>query len=75
MGLVGNAENIGKLLNRKNYYFVPYRQDNPITKPRSLVFDPEYIIKTIKYAFEGEHKKITILIYLNRKINIVIINL
>ena len=54
MGLVGNAENIGKLLNRKNYYFVPYRQDNPITKPRSLVFDPEYIIKTIKYAFEGE---------------------
>ena len=53
-GLSGNAENIGKLLNRKNYYFVPFRQDNPITKPRSIVFDPEYIIKTIKYALEGE---------------------
>lgn len=53
-GLSGNAENIGKLLNRKNYYFVPYRQDNPITKPRSIVFDPEYIIKTIEYALEGE---------------------
>ena len=53
-GLSGNAENIGKLLNRRNYYFVPFRQDNPITKPRSIVFDAEYIIKTIKYALEGE---------------------
>ena len=53
-GLSGNAENIGKLLNRKNYYFVPFRQDNPITKPRSILFDAEYIIKTIKYALDGE---------------------
>ena len=52
--LSGNAENIGRLLNRKNYYFVPYRQDNPITKPRSLVFDPEYIIKTIQYSINKE---------------------
>lgn len=53
-GLSGNAENIGKLLNRKNYYFVPFRQDNPITKPRSIVFDVEYIIKTIEYALDRE---------------------
>lgn len=53
-GLSGNAENIGKLLNRKNYYFVPFRQDNPITKPSSIVFDPEYICKTIEYALKGE---------------------
>ena len=53
-GLSGNAENIGKLLNRKNYYFEPFKQDNPITKPRSIVFDAEYIIKTIQYALEGE---------------------
>lgn len=53
-GLSGNAENIGKLLNRKNYYFVPFRQDNPITKPRSIAFDPQYIIKTIKYALNNE---------------------
>ena len=53
-GLGGNAENIGKLLNRKNYYFVPFRQDNPITKPRSIVFDVGYIIKTLEYALEGE---------------------
>lgn len=53
-GLGGNAENIGKLLNRKNYYFVPFKQDNPITKPRSIVFDSSYIIKTLEYALDGE---------------------
>lgn len=51
-GLSGSAENIGKLLNRNNYYFVPFRQDNPITKPRSLVFDPNYIIKTLEEALD-----------------------
>ena len=53
-GLSGNAENIGKLLNRRNYYFVPFRQDNPITKPRSIVFDSNFIIKTIELALEGK---------------------
>ena len=53
-GLAGSAENIGKLLNRNNYYVVPFRQDNPITKPRSLVFDSTYIIKTIEEALEGK---------------------
>jgi len=52
--LSGNASNIGTLLNRNNYFFVPLRQDNPITKPRSLVFDPEYLVKTLEYALEKE---------------------
>ena len=53
-GLSGAGENIGKLFNRKHYYFVPFRQDNPITKPRSIVFDPSYLIKTIEDALDGE---------------------
>lgn len=53
-GLSGNAKNIGILLNRKHYYFVPFRQDNPITKPRSIVFDSEYIVKTIESALEDK---------------------
>ena len=53
-GLGANAVNIANLLNRKNYYFVPFRQDNPITKPRSIIFDSEYIIKTIEYALDNE---------------------
>ncbi len=50
----GSAENIGKLLNRRNVFFVPFRQDNPITKPRSLSFEPNYILGTVLYALEQE---------------------
>jgi dipicolinate synthase subunit B len=53
-GLSANAENIGKLLNKRCCYFVPFRQDNPITKPRSIVFDPEYIELAIESALKGE---------------------
>ena len=53
-GLSGSAENIGRLLNRKNYYFVPFTQDNPITKPTSLVFKFDYLIPTIKEALKNK---------------------
>lgn len=52
--LSGSAENIGKLLNRKHYYFVPFRQDNPITKPNSLVFDSKMIVDTLEKAIDNE---------------------
>ena len=53
-GLGANMQSIAALINRKNYYFVPFKQDNPITKPRSIVFDSEYIVKTIELALDGE---------------------
>ncbi len=53
-GLSEGGENIGKLLNRKHYYFVPFRQDNPFTKPRSISFDISFLIKTVEYALDGE---------------------
>ena len=53
-GLGSNMVSIAKLINRKNYFFVPFRQDNPITKPRSIVFDENYIIRTIELALDGE---------------------
>ena len=37
--LSGSAENIAALLNRKNYYFVPFGQDDPEGKPTSLQAD------------------------------------
>lgn len=37
--LSGAASNIGSLLNVKNIFFVPLRQDSPETKPRSVVAD------------------------------------
>lgn len=53
-GLSSAGENIGKLLNRKYYYFVPFRQDNPFTKPRSIGFDSTFLIKTIEEALDGK---------------------
>ena len=53
-GLGNNAINIGRLLNSKNIYFVPFRQDNPITKPNSLIFDKNYIIKSVQKTIKKE---------------------
>ncbi len=48
--LKGNAANIGVLLNRKHYYFVPFRQDDCVQKPASLVADFERIEDALKAA-------------------------
>lgn len=48
------AENIGKLLARKHYYFVPFRQDDPVEKPRSMVADFSAIPQALEAALEGQ---------------------
>ncbi len=53
-GLGSNMTSIANLINRRNYYFVPFRQDNPLTKPRSIVFDFDYIVPTIESALDGK---------------------
>ncbi len=53
-GLAGAAENIGRLLARKHYYFVPFGQDDPITKPTSLVADFTRIPQALEAALEGK---------------------
>lgn len=52
-GLSASAKNIGELLNRKNYYFVPFYQDDPEKKPRSLASDYGLLEETILAAREG----------------------
>ncbi len=52
--LGGAAKNIGILLNYKNYYFVPFREDEPIKKPKSMVADFSKIPQTIDLALSGE---------------------
>ena len=53
-GLSGSAENIGKLLNRKNVYFVPFGQDAPEKKPCSLQADFTRLADTVEAALRGE---------------------
>ena len=52
-GLSGSAENLGKLLNRKHYYFVPFGQDSPMKKPYSLVADFSRLPEAAGAALEG----------------------
>jgi dipicolinate synthase subunit B len=52
-GLSASAENLGKLLNRKHYYFVPFSQDDPQGKPYSLVAHFPLLPQALKEALEG----------------------
>lgn len=52
-GLSGSAKNIGLLLDKKNIYFVPFGQDDPVGKPASLVADFTRIPETVQAALEG----------------------
>ena len=52
--LAGAAENIGKLLSRKHYYFVPFGQDEPEKKPTSIVADFSKSPEALKLALDGK---------------------
>ena len=52
-GLMAASRNLGELLCRKHFYFVPFRQDDPAGKPASLVADLALLPETIAAAAEG----------------------
>ena len=52
--LAGAAENIGKLMARKHYYFVPFRQDSWEKKPTSMVADFSLIPDAAEAALDGQ---------------------
>lgn len=52
--LSASAENIGKLLNRKSVFFVPFRQDDAEKKPRSAQADFTLLLPAAEAALKGE---------------------
>ena len=52
-GLAAAARNLGDLLNRRYYYFVPFGQDDPVKKPTSLVADFSRVPETVAAALRG----------------------
>lgn len=52
--LSGAAKNIGNLLNYKNLYFVPYKQDDPENKPTSIVADFSRTREALYSALQGK---------------------
>jgi len=49
-----NARNVGLLLNMKNIYFVPFRQDDPYQKSNSLLSNLEQVVDTTICALQGK---------------------
>lgn len=47
-----SGQNIFKLVNSKNFYFVPFGQDNYILKPNSMTANLDLTIETIKMALD-----------------------
>ena len=52
--LGAGAENIGRLLARKHYYFVPFGQDDPEKQPASMVAHFEKLPQALSAAMEGK---------------------
>ena len=52
-GLGASARNLGALLTRRDLYFVPMYQDDPLEKPRSLAADYERLEAAILAAVAG----------------------
>ena len=52
-GLSTAAENIGKILAMRNVYLVPFGQDDPAGKPRSLVADFSRLPEALAAALAG----------------------
>lgn len=53
-GLKNSAQNIGKALNMKNVFFVPFAQDAPIEKPNSIIAKFDLIPETLEKALRKE---------------------
>ena len=51
--LAAAGRNIGQLLNQRNLYFVPMKQDDPQGKPRSVVAELSLLIPAVEAALEG----------------------
>ncbi len=51
--LGANLKNIGELIKTKDIYFVPFGQDDPDRKPKSMVAHVDLIPATIQEALEG----------------------
>lgn len=53
--LSGNLKNIAVMMEKKNVFFVPMVQDDPVSKPFSLVADFALLPTGLEYALRGEN--------------------
>jgi len=58
-----NGQNIMKLYNTKNIYFVPFGQDNPLGKPASMTADLSRLIESAEFALDGKQIQPSIIMH------------
>lgn len=51
-GISYSLENIGKIIRRKNIFFIPFLQTNPITKPDYICCNFNLTIETLEYGLD-----------------------
>mgnify|MGYP003521214251 FL=1 len=51
-----NGQNLMKLINAKNVFFIPFGQDDPHNKPTSLIADFDKMVETVAYAIEHKNQ-------------------
>ena len=49
-----NFKTIGQLMNMKNIFFVPFGQDNPKSKPNSMIANLDLLPESIEMAMRGK---------------------
>ncbi len=69
-GLGINAKNLGTLLNSKNIYIIPFRQDSPHNKPNSIVSNMDLLIPSINASLKGKQLQPVLLGYESEEFNI-----
>ena len=52
-GLSASGVNIGRLMNTRHYFFLPFMQDNADKKPNSLTADLEKLPRAVEAALSG----------------------
>lgn len=61
--LGANARNLAYLMNVKNVYFVPFGQDSPTTKTKSMISNMALLVDTVVAALEGRQLQPVIVPY------------
>ncbi|MGX9133715.1 dipicolinate synthase subunit B [Rummeliibacillus sp. JY-2-4R] len=58
-----NGVNVMKLINTKNIFFIPFGQDDPISKPNSLISDFTQLLPTVVASLEKKQLQPLIIQY------------
>ena len=72
-GLGISGENIFKLMNMRNIYVIPFSQDDPLKKQRSIVSDFDLLLECVECTLRNEQLQPIIRQKMEKRKNIIIL--